>query len=156
MIFSMLCACAKKETPSCRELIVALTDAEIGLPAGRIYCLLSEEGDPEFFSQSLINSLFGGGEKPVMADGWLDCAVFLSSGKHPCEFAAFFCDSPDSADDTAKMLCRRLSSLKTAKSSDEYDSFFNSACVMISKNYVFLIISSDTDNAKNILRGVGV
>ena len=121
--------------------------AEIGLPAGKTYSARAPEGDGEYISEHLINSLYGNGKKPVMADGWIDIAIFLPSSAHPCEFAVILCDSEDTATDTARLLCRRLDAIRTAKGAGEYAKLTENATVTVIGNYALLIISSDTENA---------
>ena len=142
-----LSSCAASSTPDCREILTAMTDAEIGLPAGKTYSLRAKKGDDEYLSEHLLNSLYGDGERPVMADGWIDIAIFLSLSDHPCEFAVFLCDSKDTATDTARMLCRRLDAIRTTKSEGEYARLTENATVTVIGNYALLIISSDTENA---------
>ena len=151
VLFSFLIpSCAQKELIPCREILEALTNAEIGLPAGQIYDLAATEGDDEYLDERLINSLFGEGASPPMRSGWIDLALFLPSSSHPCEFAIFLCDTPDTATDTARILCRRLDIVKTSKKDDVNSYILDSATVTIIGNYVLLIISSDTQNAIKI------
>lgn len=139
-------ACGRQENTSCREILHAMTEAEVGLPSGKIYSMKAARGDDEYLSEHLINSLYGDGSTPVMADGWLDLALFLPSSAHPCEMAVFLCNSRDTANDTARMLCRRLGSLRQAKGNGELSYYFESASVTVRENYVLLVISSDTEN----------
>ena len=140
-------ACGKAEKPDCRDILSAMTDAEVGLPSGRIYSMSAMRGDEEYLSEHLINSLYGDGSTPVMADGWIDRALFLSTSAHPCEFAVILCDSEDTATDTARLLCRRLDAIRTAKGAGEYVKLTENATVTVIGNYALLIISSDTENA---------
>lgn len=140
-------ACGKAEKPDCRDILSAMTDAEVGLPSGRIYSMSAMRGDEEYLSEHLINSLYGEGGIPVMAEGWLDLALFLPSHDHPCEMAVFLCNSNETAIDTARMLSRRLGSLRQIKQDSEFSYYFESASVTIRGNYVLLVISSDTENA---------
>ena len=150
IILLLLPSCAQKEPIPCREILDKLTDAEIGLPAGQIYDLVAPEGEEEYLEERLINSLFGEGASPPMRSGWLDLALFLPTSSHPCEFAIFLCDTPDTATDTARLLCRRLDIVKTSKKGDTNALILDSATVTIIGNYVLLIISSDTQNAIKI------
>ena len=139
-------ACGRQENTSCREILHAMTEAEIGLPSGKVYSMKAARGDDEYLSEHLINSLYGDGSTPVMADGWLDLALFLSSSAHPCEMAVFLCNSRNTANDTARMLCRRLDVIRHTKSDCELSCYFDSASVTVKGNYVLLVISSDTEN----------
>ncbi len=141
----------------CREVIDAMTAAEIGLPAGKYYSLAAPEGDAEYLSDSLISSLFGNGSYPAVAADWLDCALYLSLGNHPCEFAVILCRSRDAAEDTARLLCSRLSAIRITKTDPQYAEILENANVSIRGNYALLIISTDTKNAlsaaKKAIRG---
>ena len=143
-------ACGRIEKNDCREILSKMTDAEVGLPSGKVYSMKAARGDDEYLSEHLINSLYGEGGTPVMSDGWLDLAVFLPSSAHPCEMAVFLCDSRDTANDTARMLCRRLDSLRQAKGNGELSYYFESASVTVRGNYVLLVISSDTESILKI------
>ena len=128
--------------------------AEIGLPAGRVYDLSAKEGDNEYLDERVINSLFGEGATPPMRRGWIDLALFLPTSSHPCELAVFLCDSPDTAADTARILCRRIDIIKSTKGGGEYALMLDCATVTIIKNYVLFIISSDTETARRSARNI--
>lgn len=152
VLFVIFCipSCAKQDMPSCRDILGEIMTSEIGLPAGRVYSSGATEGNEEYLPDSLINALYGNGSRPVMSDGWLDLAVFLPSSSHPCELAVFLCDSEDTATDTARMLCRRLDTLRTVKGYGEFSAYFDTATVTVMRNYVLFLISSDTENALKI------
>ena len=91
-----------------------------------------------------------------MREGWLDIALFLPTSAHPCEFAVILCNSDDTATDTARLLCRRLDSIRTLKQNCEYSALLEGARVTVIRNYALLIISSDAENAvKTVTRIVG-
>ena len=139
------------EIVPCIDVLNALTEAEIGLPAGKIYSSSAKEGDDGYISDSLLASLLGNGEMITLFDSWLDYAFFLPSGDHPCEFVVILCDTPTSAKDTARLLSRRLNTLRSANKASgnrEHDAYLENAAVMINRNYVLLIISSDTETLK--------
>lgn len=140
-------SCTKSANPDCRDILSAMISSEIGLPSGEIYSARAEIGEEEYLSDHLVNSLYGNGKEPVMADGWIDIAIFLPSSAHPCEFAVILCDSEDTSTDTARMLCRRLDAIRTAKGAGEYAKLTENATVTVIGNYALLIISSDTENA---------
>ncbi len=145
LIFT-LPSCVERDRPTCREILGEIMLSEIGLPAGKVYSMNTPEGHSEYLPEHLVNVLYGNGEKPVMADGWHDLALFLPSSPHPCELAVFLCDSDDTATDTARMLCRRLDIIRTAKGG-ENAALLDTATVTVMQNYVLFIISSDTRNA---------
>ena len=153
-LLALLVACAPREYLSCRAVLYAMMKAEIALPAGQIYDLSAPEGDSEYFDERIINSLWGEGSPPPMRQGWIDLALFLPSSGHPCELAVFLCDSPDTATDTARLLCRRLDVIRSNKKNAEYSVMLDSASVTIVGNYVILAVSSDTEKAIKIAREV--
>ena len=146
LLFS-LPSCAAREMPTCRDILGEIMQSEIGLPAGKVYSMHAPDGDGEQLPDKLIARIFGEGTTPAVASGWLDLALFLPTSAHPCEFAVILCDSEDTATDTARMLCRRLDSIRTAKSEGEYARLAENATVTVIGNYAMLIISSDTPNA---------
>jgi hypothetical protein len=129
-----------------------LTDAEIGLPAGRYYSLTASEGDDEYLSDSLLKALYGNGSLPSVTEGWVDCALYLPILDHPCEFAVIYCRDRDSADDTARLLCARLGVIKNAKNTPEYSNVLEGGMVTVTGNYALLIISSDSEAALSALK----
>lgn len=148
----LLSSCAySSEIIPCRDIISELTSLEINLPAGKIYSSYAREGEDEYISESLLRALFAEGGEIALLESWIDYALFLPSGNHPCEFIAILCDTPSSAKDTARLLCRRLNAIKSVKKEGErteYDAYLDNAEVIISRNYVLLIISSDSAAAK--------
>ncbi len=149
-----LTCCAKREDPACRDILSAMIEAEIDIPAGKIYDLRASEGNEEYIEERVINSLFGNGSVPPMRQGWLDLALFLPTSDHPCELAVFRCDTPDTASDTARLLCRRLDLIKSAKTSAEYSAILSTATVTVIDNYVMLIISKDPAQAVRAARSL--
>ena len=152
LIIFLLTSCTKSNLTPCREILGALVDAEVGLPAGKIYDMRATEGEDEYLSKSLLCALFGNGNMPTVRGAWIDCALFLSLGSHPCEFAVFLCNSHDAAQDTARLLCSRIDSVKTLKGGGEYAHILDGARVCIIKNYVVLLISSDSTAAEITVR----
>lgn len=153
----ILCAlsipsCQDRAPVSCREVLGELMKNEIGLPAGQIYDLLAPEGDDEYLDERVIAALFGEGSAPPMREGWLDLALFLPSSSHPCELAVFLCDSPDTATDTARLLCQRLDVIKSTKKNHANATMLNTATITVMGNYVLFIISSDTESAIKIAK----
>ena len=152
LLGNTLCACSSAEKTPCREILTAMTDAEVGLPAGTVYDARADRDGDRLPSESLLGALYGNGKMPPVSDSWLDCALFLSLSEHPCEFAVFLCNSHDAAVDTARLLCSRLDVIKTLKSNGEYGSMLDGARVTVIKNYALLIISSDSDNAERVAK----
>lgn len=148
-LFSSLFSCSATQnihTP-CRDVVAAMTEAEIGLPTGRYYSLSAPEGDDEYLSAPLIASLLGNGSLPTVAADWLDCAFFLSLKDSPCEFAVILCSSRDAAEDTAALFHSRLAAIKITKTAPEYSQMIENSSVTITGNYAILIISTDPSSA---------
>lgn len=140
----------QKAPPSCRELISVLAEAEVGIPAGRFYSMDAPSGDGEYLSDSLLSALFGGGSYPKVAEGWLDCAFFLSLGDDPRELAVILCRDRDVAHDTATALSARLSAIKLTKTDPQYEMMLQNASVTLVGNYALLFISSDCKTALKV------
>ena len=149
ILFSSLfsCSTAQRVHTPCREVIAAMTEKEIGLPVGSYYSSSVPEGDDEYLSASLISSLFGNGSLPKISEDWLDCALFLSLGESPCEFAVILCSSRDAAEDTAALFHSRLAAVRITKTAPQYAQMIENASVTITGNYAILIISTDPENA---------
>ena len=145
LLISSLFSCSNfgSQYAPCREIVAAMTAAEIGLSAGKYYSLSAPEGDEEYLSKSLIASLFGNGSLPKVTDDWLDCALFLSLKDSPCEFAAILCSNRDAAEDTAALFHSRLAAIKVIKTTPEYSAMIESASITITGNYAIFIISTD-------------
>ena len=127
-----------------------MTNAEISLPAGKIYWSGAEKGEDDYLSASLLNALLGSGMTATLRESWLDIALFLSLGESPSEFAVILCRDRDSAIDTAKLLNLRLSAVKATKKAPEYKEMTENAKVTVIGNYALLIISSDSEAALKI------
>ncbi len=156
LCISILCVCTcscSQQPPSVQSILYRLIEAEIDLPSGQVYLSSSSEGDESYVSDSLLCALYGGGSMPKEYDDWVEFAIFLSSS-HPCEFAVFLCDSPQSALDTSKVLSSRLTTLKNFWSGSEYSSYTDNAEVIISENFCVLVVSSDTTAAIKILKSL--
>lgn len=151
-LFSFSSCFASSENPPCYDVLAAITNEEISLPAGKYYSLSAHEGDEKYLSDALISSLFGNGSYPTVAEDWLDCALYLSLGNHPCEFAVILCRDRDAAEDTARLLCSRLSAIKITKTDPQYAQILENASVSIRGNYALLIISTDTKNALSVAK----
>ena len=147
LTLSFFSSCATEDRTPCREILGKIMKTETSLPAGQVYSSRAEKGETEYMSASIINSLYGNGSVPPMADGWIEVAIFLPSSSHPCEFAIFLCDSRDTANDTARMLCTRLDIIRTVKSDENSLKMINNAEITIVGNYVLFIVSSDAKNA---------
>ncbi len=146
---NLVCSC-KEELLPCKEILERMINAETELTAGKIYDLSAAVGDERFISDDMLCALYGDIGVNKIKDSWIDGALFLSLTDSPCEFAVFYCDSRDTATDTAALLCSRLSSIRTAKAQDKYKPMLSSAKVTVCGNYAFLIISRDCDNALKV------
>ncbi|MBE6684305.1 MAG: hypothetical protein E7592_01480 [Ruminococcaceae bacterium] len=152
LLISLLPSCTnEKKAPSCLSVLEAMVDAEVGLPAGRIYSLSSENTDG-YLSESLIKALYGNGSLPAVSESWIDCAVFISTLGHPCELAIVYCADRNAAEDTARLFGSRLNSVRALKVDEEYGNMLDFAQISICGNFVLMIISSDPDNALKIAK----
>ena len=108
LLFSVFClpSCSRN-MPSTKDILIAMTAAEVGLPSGRVYLSSAEPGSENYTPPALLASLYGGGSAPIEQSEWVEFAIFLPTAQHPCELAVFLCQSDQSASDTAKMLCLR-------------------------------------------------
>lgn len=149
MLICVICtSCAPRTTPHAENVLLCMLESEKDLPSGRIYTSNAAEGDSKHTPNSLLSALYGEGSMPVESGEWIEYAIFLSNTNCPCELAVFLCNSPQSALDTSKMLCRRLDTLKTGHKNGNYNAYMDNAAVTVSNNYCIFIISSDTPNAK--------
>ena len=148
-----LCSCLySDEMIPCVDIVNALTELEIGLPAGKVYSL--SENKENHLTESLISSLYGNGALPAIAREWLDCALFVSTLPHPCEFAVVYCADRNAAEDTARLFAARLNSLKSLKPDDNYGNMLDNARIAICGNFVLMIVSSDSENALKIAKKI--
>ena len=149
----LLASCVNTATPpSCRDILTALIDSEVRLPAGSIYSLSTAPGDKEYLSPTLLTALYGNESSEKILEGWLDCALFIPFSAHPCEFAVVYCRDRDTAEDTARLFTARLNHIRNAKSAPEHEQMLESASVTIHKNYVFFIISQNEKEALAIAK----
>ena len=144
--FLTLASCQERKAVPCRDVLTHMMDNEVDLPAGRVYSSNAEGGSDEFLPDSLISALFCNGSMPKIAEGWLDCALFLSLNEHPCELAVVYCQDRDTALDTAKLLNTRIGEVKKQKG-EQYAQMLDSAKVTVIGNYAVMAISTDSENA---------
>ena len=142
----LLCSCAK-EHANAAQVLSALIDAEIGLPAGQIYLSAASEDDASYLSPDLMAALYGEGELPWQLSLLEDYGLFLSTAQHPCEFAVFRVRARSDTDDVAAMCLTRLDTLRIHYRDTQYASYTPNARVVVIGKYVLLLISSDTEHA---------
>ena len=145
-VTASLCSCIEKEPRPCLDVLSAMTESEIDLPAGKIYSSIAEKGSDKYLPESLTSALFGNGSAPSLSSDWLDCALFLSLNEHPCEFAVIYCRNRDTALDTAKLLNSRIDAVKIQKG-NEFPDILNQARVTVIGNYAVMAISTDSESA---------
>lgn len=155
LLIPLLASCSDaRKAPSCLSVLEAMMSAEIGLPAGRVYSLSSSREDDGYLSESLIKSLYGNGSLPPISHSWIDCAVFISTLGHPCEFAVAYCSDRNAAEDTARLFNSRLKSVRALKFDEGCSAMLDGAQISICGNFVIMIISSDPSNAFKTARGL--
>ncbi len=156
LVFS-LCSCAKQNV-TVEQILLALTEAEIGLPAGQIYLSSASEEQATYLSPDLIAALYGQGEPPWQLSLIEDYGLFLSTAQHPCEFAVFRCYAHSDTDEVAAMCHVRLDALrihyKDTQYATQYAYYVQNARVVVIGNYVLLLISSDPEHAFRAAKGV--
>ena len=148
----LLTSCARADASSA-QVLDALIDAEIGLPAGQIYLSAALEDDASYLSPDLVAALYGEGELPWQLSLLEDYGLFLSTAQHPCEFAVFRCYAHSDTDDVAAMCLARLDTLRTHYKDTQYASYTQNARVVVIGKYVLLLISSDTEHALRAAKG---
>ena len=141
---------------SAESVAETLCRQEVGLPSGIIYTFNASEGATNFLSDDMLLGIYGFDRS---LKGLTDGAVRFSSGFHPCELAVFVCEDFRSAEDIALHLKNRVALLQSNAarsaelchmSEEDYREYTDRAAVIISGNYVALIISSDTPTAKRV------
>ena len=142
----LFCSCARTET-SVEEVLAALVDAEIGLPAGQIYHAFAPKESEAYLSPDLMAALYGEGEPPWQLPLVEDYGIFLSTAQHPCEFAVFRTYAHSDTDDVAAMCCARLDALRIHYKDTQYAAYVQEARVIVIGKYVLLLISSDPAHA---------
>lgn len=147
LIFLQMNSCAyKKVEATCTEIVLAAMESETKLPAGTLYSLSASEGEKGYMSESFIFALYGKCDTTL----WLDASIYISNRLYPCEIAVIHCDSPTTAEDTAKLFCKRLTVLQNSWESSDTEYNCKSE-VFIVRNYVAMIVSSDIQNTKRII-----
>ncbi len=156
MLLSVSCA---GEQASAAQVLDALVDSEIGLPAGQIYLSGAQEHDAAYLSPDLMAALYGQGEPPWQLSLIEDYGFYLSTAQHPCEFAVFRTYARSDTDEVAAMCLTRLDALRTyykdtpyatqyaTQHATQYAYYLENARVVVMGNYVLLLISSDTEHA---------
>ena len=140
------CACARTEA-SVAEVLDAMIEAEIGLPAGQVYLASSPKESEAYLAPDLMAALYGEGEPPWQLALVEDYGIFLSTAQHPCEFAVFRTYARSDTDDVAAMCCARLDALRIHYKNTQYAAYLEQARVVVNGKYVLLLISSDPDHA---------
>ena len=152
-ILLLLCACAKEQATAA-QVLSALIDAEIGLPAGQIYLSAAPEDDAAYLSPDLVAALYGEGELPWQLSLLEDYGLFLSTAQHPCEFAVFRVRARSDTDDVAAMCLSRLDTLRMHYKDSVYAAYLQNARVVVCGKYVLVLISSDPEHALRAAKGV--
>lgn len=151
LLLSVGCA---PDSPAPEQVLAALVEAEIGLPAGQVYLASAEAHEVSYLSDGMICDLYGNGELPWQLSLVQDYGIFLSSAQHPCEFAAFLCYSRSDTDQVATMCHARLDALRAHYNGTDFASYTQNARVAVVGRYVLLMVSSDAENALRAARRV--
>ncbi len=141
-----LCGCAK-ENATAAQVLDALVESEIGLPAGQIHLSCAPEDSAAYLSPELMAALYGEGELPWQLSLAQDYGIFLNTAQHPCEFAVFRCYARSDTDEIAAMCLSRLDALRIHYKNTQYASHTQNARVVVIGKYVLLLISNDPEHA---------
>ena len=145
-------ACSREQSVCPEQVLLSLTEAEIGLPAGQIYLSGADQTQASYLSPEMIATLYGQGEPPWQLSLIKDYGIFLSTAQHPCEFAVFLCYSHSDTDQVAAMCQARLNALCIHYKDTSYQAYTQNARVAIMGKYVLLLISSDAEHALDVAR----
>ena len=152
-ILLLFVGCTRAHASSA-QVLDALLEAEIGLPAGQIYLSAASEDDASYLSPELMAALYGEGEPPWQLSLLENYGFYLSTAQHPCEFAVFRCYARSDTDEIAAMCLSRLDALRIHYKNTQYASYTQNARVVVIGKYVLLLISSDTAHALRAAKGV--
>ena len=142
----LLCACARTDAAP-EQILSALLDAEVSLPAGQVYLASAPKESDAYLAPDLMAALYGEGEPPWQLSLVEDYGIFLSTAQHPCEFAVFRTYARSDTDDLAALCCARLDALRIHYKDTPYAAYLQEARVVVIGKYVLLLISSDPDHA---------
>lgn len=153
LIFALilLSGCGSQQA-SVESVLLTLTEAEVGLPAGQAYLASAQEDEVCYLPPDLTAALYGQGEPPWQLALVEDYGMWLSSAQHPCEFAVFRCYARSDTDVVAAMCTSRLDDLRAHYKDSQYASYLQNAQVVVIGKYVLLLISADAQHALNMAR----
>lgn len=145
--------CARQEV-SVEQVLLALTESEVGLPPGQICLSHSEPHRDSYLPDELMAALYGKGEPPWQLALIENYGIFLSTAQHPCEFAVFRCYAKSDTDAVAAMCHARLDDLRAHYKGTQYASYPESARVVIMGKHVLLLVSADPQAAQQTAKRV--
>ena len=153
LIFTLvlLGGCARQQA-SVEAVLSALTEAEVGLPAGRMYLASAAADKAAYLPPDLMAALYGEGEPPWQLSLVEDYGMWLSTAQHPCEFAVFRCYARSDTDEVATMCTSRLDDLRAHYKDSQYAYYLQNAQIAVIGKYVLLLISADAQHALNTAR----
>lgn len=154
MISLLLLGGCGRQKVSALQVLTALVEAEVGLPAGQIYLVSAKEDEAAYLPSDMMAALYGEGELPWQLSLVEDYGIWLSSAQHPCEFAVFRCYARSDTDEVATMCTARLDGLRAHYKGSPYASYLQNAQVVIIDKYVLLLISADAQHALDTARRV--
>lgn len=148
-------SCGKNENHAllCYEMVQALCEEELSLPAGIIYSSRAKEGDDGYIKKQLLASILGNGKQLDIFNFWDDIAIFLPSGASACEFIVIHCIDSKNIQDTARLLSTRLNDLKNSKGK-KYPEYFEKCEILTIKNYVIMTVSRDVPNTHKVAKEI--
>ncbi len=148
----LLCSCSGDEI-SVREIISAMSAADKGAPAGKIYLSDAVLGEDEYLSDSLRLALFGMSKEGL--DRTDSFAVRISHVRSSYEYAVFKAKTVEDTDLIAKMLSSRIDTAHAlAKREGENESITENAEIFVRGRFVFLLMTDDNEGMLDAARKV--
>ncbi len=147
--------CRRDRPPAPADaVLLAMADTLGTGHTGKIYTRASNPEGGEFLSETLFSALFGEAARGLLRGtenappAINDAALYLSVSPTPVELAVFRCsDMRGTA--TAEGLARtRLDSLRNAWRDTDWADMTESGTVIVSGNYVLLILAPNPDRAE--------
>ena len=131
-----------KESASAEEMLSSLMAKTKGLPAGQIYVKDAFEGEKEYFSRSLCESMYGEDAYGLLAVVE-DYAIYMSSAQAPYEIAVFKCFSSTDAEKIGTLCLERAEFLRVILGKTEWRALVDSASVTVSGRTVIMTVVGD-------------
>ena len=150
LISLYLFSCSSYGGGSAEDILYKICD-ELELPSGGTYLASAEEGSERYFSDGLIEVLYGKDAKEECFSLIEDHAVYLSGFAAPYEVAVFKCFSRSDTDTVASMCLERADMLAVVLRDTDFASLSQNAIVQIRGRFVIRVVADDPEIAKDIV-----